>query len=437
MKRLFMALALCLACLAGRGQFGTQFENRGFEEWANFGNSANTIEPLHWHSTMSADGSFTGFLSQQMEPSNLTRPGSSGSKSARIWANSVLGIIANGNLTNGRMHAGSMTPSGSNNYVYTQRADNRFNTPISVVPDSLTAWVCFRCSNPYQTAQLRAIIHGDADLKAMATGALDPENQVVATALTTFTRTSEAGVGYQWRRITVPFNPNGPCDNPRYILFSATTNNVPGEGATSDELFLDDVLLVYRPSIEMEPLAQNHFVLGESITIAFQLQGTMSPENLGGEPNQVIAQLSASNGSFNNPTELGRMVTNTGGTMNVQIPTTIPSGNYYRIRLVTTNYLMVGPDNGHDLTIESSVQLAENHHTVLTIFPNPAQEVLHFSAEEEIHGVTLYSLMGEKVLLSTEISKNIKLPIGNLTPGVYVARCKTGQQEIIRKVIVQ
>ena len=300
----------------------------------------------------------------------------------------------------------------------------------------MTAWVCFRCSNVYQNAQVRAVVHGDADLKAMANNAFDPENKVVAEASLSFTRTSEAGVDYQWRRISVPFNQNGPCDDPRYILFSATTNKIPGEGATSDELFLDDVLLVYRPSIEIEPLAQNHFEVGESFTIAFQLHGTMSPENLGGEPNQVIAQLSAANGSFNSPTELGRLVTNTSGTMNVQIPTTILSGHEYRIRLVTTNYLMIGPDNGQDLTIESNVQLPENQNIAVCVFPNPAKDELHFSADEEIQGVTLYALTGEKVANSVEVSKEIIIPLSSLTPGVYVARCRMGLKEVIRKVLV-
>ena len=414
-----MAIALCLVCMAGRAQFGIQFENRGFEEWANFGNTANTIEPLHWHSTMSADGSFTGFLSQQMEPSSITRPGSTGAKSARIWANSILGIVANGNMTNGRMHAGSMTPSGSNNYVYTQRADSRFNTPISVVPDSLTAWVCFRCSNPYQTAQLRSAIHGDADLKAMANSTFDPDNKVVATATANFTRTSEAGVDYQWRRISMPFNANGPCDDPRYILFSVTTNNVPGEGAISDELFLDDVLLVYRPSIEIDPIVQDHFQLGESFSITFRLQGTMSPENLGGAPNQVIAQLSSSNGSFSNPTDLGRITTNVSGSLNVQIPGSMLPGEHYRIRLVTTNYPMISQDNGTDLSIQSNVEIGET------------------PMENELVTMEIFDLTGRKVGMLSTTSGVLDSSVLHLVPGLYVAKYQKNNQQVVQKFLAQ
>lgn len=117
MKRfsIILLLSLCLGNLFCFAQYGIQFENRGFESWANFGSSNSTNEPVHWHSGMSASGSFSGFLSQQIEPSSQVRPGSLGTKSVKLWPRSVLGVTANGNLTCGRMNAGSMSASGSGN----------------------------------------------------------------------------------------------------------------------------------------------------------------------------------------------------------------------------------------------------------------------------------------------------------------------------------
>ena len=97
---------------------------------------------------------------------------------------------------------------------------------------------------------------------------------------------------------------------------------------------------------------------------------------------------------------------------------------------------MIGPDNGQDLTIESNVQLPENQNIAVCVFPNPAKDELHFSADEEIQGVTLYALTGEKVANSVEVSKEIIIPLSSLTPGVYVARCRMGLKEVIRKVLV-
>ena len=130
---MFLAVFICLSGITAFAQYGTQFDNRGFENWANFGSGADSNEPIHWHSGMSASGTFAGFLSQQINSSTTVRPGSSGTKSVKLWPVSVLGVTANGNMTNGRINAGSMSATGTGNYNYTQRSDN----PLILFP---TRW---------------------------------------------------------------------------------------------------------------------------------------------------------------------------------------------------------------------------------------------------------------------------------------------------------
>lgn len=387
---------LCCSSLFCNAQYGTQFENRGFETWANFGSGSNTNEPVHWHSGMSASGSYSGFLSKQIEPSNQVRPGSTGTTSVKLWPKSVLGVTANGNLTCGRMNAGSMSASGSGNYNYTDRGDSRFNTPINTVPDSLTVWVCFRSASADQNARARAMVHGDADFKEVANGTFDPADKLVATASLSFHRTSEANGNYTWRRLSIPFAQNGPCNDPRYILFTITTNEVPGAGGTSDDMYIDDVLLIYNPSIQMGALDKDYYLMGESLSIPFTLDGTMSPENLDLVANQVIAQLSNATGSFSSPIELGRMTTNTSGSITVSIPNEIFEGTGYRIRLVTTNYPMVSEDNGTNLTITAhNTEIAENE------------------IDFEVSDLEVFDLSGRK--MANE----------DLASGIYIARYRT------------
>lgn len=395
-NRLFLLISFCLSNLICFSQYGTQFENRGFETWANFGSGSNTNEPVHWHSGMSASGSYSGFLSQQIEPSSVVRPGSSGTKSVKIWPRSVLGITANGNLTNGRMNAGSMSATGSGNYNYTQRSEAPFNTPINIVPDSLTVWVCFRSSGSDQEGDARAAIHGDADFKFISNGTMDPADKLVAIASTYFTRTAVAGGDYNWRRLSIPFNQNGPCNDPRYILFTITTNKTPGQGSTSDDLYVDDILLIYNPSIQMGALDKDCYQVGESLTIPFTLNGTMSPDNLNQASNQVIAQLSTADGSFNTPVELGRVTTNASGSLSVTLPSGLLEGEHYRIRLVTTNYPMISEDNGTDLTIVGSgTAIVEN------------------GIDLEASVVEVFDISGRPMTHE------------DLAPGIYVARYKT------------
>ena len=322
-------------------QYGPQFDNRGFEQWTN-----RVSEPTHWHSAGTADGSYSSFLPDDLiESSTQTRPGSTGSKSVRLVPKEVGFLFwtytANGNLTNGRMNAGSTSTTGEENYNGTRRNESGFNTPINQLPDSLSIWVCFRSQSSTQNAQVKAVVHGNADYQIRANGTESPSDMHVSTAEQAFTRTSANGGAYNWRRLSIPFQNNGPCTDVRYILFSATTNVVPGEGSTNDDMFVDDVLLIYNPSLNLGQLAANSFSPGDAITIPFTLSGTMSPENLNKAANEVIAQLSDANGNFNNPTELGRVTTNTSGSITAQIPN-VTTGNGYRIRVISTNYPMVG-----------------------------------------------------------------------------------------------
>ncbi len=336
----FFFFILTFLSISLSAQYGPQFDNRGFEQWTTR-EATSVSEPVHWHSGGTATGTYSSFLSSQVEASTHKRPGSSGIKSVRLFPSSVLGVTANGNVTNGRINAGSMQATGSGNYSYTQRSQNAYNTPITQLPDSLTVWVCFRSQSTTHNAQVKAVVHGDADFQIVANGSVSPSNMHVATAVQGFTRTAPANGDYNWRRLSIPFNNSGPCTDIRYILLMATTNETAGTGSTNDDLFLDDLLLIYNPTLNLSQLASNSFAPGDALTVNFTLSGTMSPDNLVASANQVIAQLSDANGSFNSPTELGRVTTNTSGSITAQIPN-VAAGNGYRIRVISTNYPLTG-----------------------------------------------------------------------------------------------
>ena len=408
-------------------QYGPQFDNRGFEQW-----TTRVSEPTHWHSGGTATGSFSGFLSSQIEQSSQTRPGSSGSKSVRIFPNSVLGVTANGTITNGRMNAGSMSATGSGNYNYTQRAESAYNTPISQLPDSLSVWVCFRSQSTTDKAQVKAVVHGDADYKLLANGTEEPADKHVATAQSSFTRTSNANGTYTWRRLSIPFDNSGPCTDVRYILFTATTNETPGSGSTSDDLFIDDVLLVYKPSLNMGDLEQNQFEPNEYFNINFTLTGTMSPDNLNAAPNEVIAQLSDAQGNFDNPIELGRITTNESGILMGRIPM-VPNGDHYRIRVVSTNYPMVG-GNIQEVSIVTTSAIVENNSSC-NLFPNPFTSIIKITTEKTIQSVHVHDLHGRLLKEQSISTTQFNLDLSELSAGTYMLRINYGDGQSVHRII--
>lgn len=419
---IFSSLSLDLSA-----QYGPQFNNRGFEQWTD-----RVSEPVRWHSGGTATGSFSGFVSSQIESSTQTRPGTTGSKSVRIFPTSVLGITANGNITNGRMNAGSMSATGSGNYNYTQRAESAFNTSINQLPDSLSVWVCFRSTSSTDKAQVKAVVHGDADYKFIANGTEEPANMHVATAVLSFTRTSTANGAYTWRRLSIPFNNNGPCTDVRYILFTATTNETPGTGSTSDDLFIDDVLLIYKPTLRLGNLNQTQFRPDESININFTLTGTMSPDNLNVAPNEVIAQLSDADGNFSNPIELGRKTTNESGVILGRIPN-VPNGDHYRIRVVSTNYPMIG-DNVQEITISDTLGINESQ-AICSLYPNPFTTTLNVTTEDVVKSIRVFDVNGRMLKEQFVSGTQFDLDMSELSKGTYLLQIDHGLRQSLHRML--
>ena len=333
--------------------YGQQFENYTFEEWEKqtkkkLFKTVTFYEPTEWNSFMTADGSslLTGSVEDQLKESDVKRPGSTGSKSARVFSKSILGVLANGNMTNGRIYAGDISANSDKNYNFTNTGDANFNTPFTSMPDSLTVWVAFK-SESETNAKITTTIHGDTDLKQLAKSGNSPADMVCATADVLIPTTSTSAV--VWKRVTVPFT-KGSNNDPRYILATFNTNVTPGGGSDGDELYVDDICLIYNPTLNMELLAQTEFDgTNMNIEIPFTLGGSMSVYNLNKSDNVVIAQLSDASGSFANPIELGRVTTNVSGKISGVLPADLTEGTY-KVRVVSTNYPMVS--NERDITIK-------------------------------------------------------------------------------------
>jgi len=86
------------------GIIAQQIDNGNMEDWDDLGSSSE--EPSNWNSFMSATGGLAFFGSQQVEQSSDVSSSSTGMYSARVFSKSTLGIIANGNLTLGRINMG-------------------------------------------------------------------------------------------------------------------------------------------------------------------------------------------------------------------------------------------------------------------------------------------------------------------------------------------
>ena len=358
-------MAVCLSTIAQ--DYGVQIPNSNFEaDWKSYsGSKQSGNEPFGWHSGMSANGSKANYMKTQIEKSSNVRPGSTGSQSVKIKCreiNIVLTTIkANGTLTNGRMNAGAVSAKDADNHVYTDRSTEEFHTEINTVPDSVTIWVAFYAESSGHSACVRAAVHGDYNHIFYGDGTAK-QSEEVANAITTFKRTSSSSGTLVWTRLSIPFSTEGcSSTDPQYILMNCTTNETPGSGNGGDYLMVDDAVLIYNPSLSTGTLAQTYYegaVEAEiPIEIPFSLTGSMSVSNLNIAANQVIAQLSDANGSFDNPIEIGRVTTNTSGTISAKIPASVGDGKY-KVRVVSTNYPMTAEPSSSEITVKRYYTIA-------------------------------------------------------------------------------
>ena len=236
MKKVLLSTALMATINFGWAQ--TQIGNSGFENWETV--AGGDEEPTNWNSFLTATGSMTWAADNQIESSTDVRPGSSGTASCRIWSRDVFSIIANGNVTLGRINMNSATPTDASNYNATVTTDANFSEAITDSPDSIVFWAKFDPNGHTQNARMKATLHDSYNYR-------DPEDgtsttHVVASVDTNFTQASPV-----WTRYSCAFDYSGPASGPQFILVTFTTNETPGGGAGDDVLWIDDVELIYNP----------------------------------------------------------------------------------------------------------------------------------------------------------------------------------------------
>jgi len=234
MKQLLLLPSLAMLSFCGFAQ--TQIGNGDMESWEAVSQGE---EPVNWSSFMTADGNFANLADVQIAQEADPRPGSSGATCARIWSRDAgFGIVANGNMTLGRINMGSVVASNPANHNFTVTGDAAFSEAFTDMPDSIVFWAKYTAADNGETARMKATLHDDYNYK-------DPEDaassdEVVATAELNYSPTNG------WQRFAVAFDYSGPASNTAYILVTFASNSSPGGGDAGDEVRIDDVALIYN-----------------------------------------------------------------------------------------------------------------------------------------------------------------------------------------------
>ena len=226
---------------------GYQLPNRSFEIW--HASKGAYEEPNAWHSFESATGSLASMAGHHIAKSTDAH---SGEASARIYATSVFGVIANGTMTTGRMNAGSMSAAKTDNNAYLDMsmtdldgAGKPFYTPMYSRPDSLVFWTKFNQGtatpdHPYATVS--AVITDGTYYQ-------DPEDKAYTNVVAKAQNKEIAVTGDEWKRISIPFVYTDKVVDPKAVLITISTNADPGAGSANDEVLVDDISFIYNSGL--------------------------------------------------------------------------------------------------------------------------------------------------------------------------------------------
>lgn len=249
------------------GNGGYQIPNSNFESFHSDG--AGGVEPMAWHSFKSATGSYAGWAQGTVSKSDVVRPGTTGKSSVLVKSGSVFGIVNNGTITTGRLNAGSMSASNTANHasldMTNTKTDNNgdpFYTVLNARPDSIVVWVKFtqaKAQKDNPNATFSAIITDGTYYQ-------DPEDKEYKNKLAEARHDTIATEGGNWQRLTIPFTYLNNNVQPKAILVNASTNATPGKGSDGDELYLDDLSLIYNHALTSLSVKGKAIDLQEGVT---------------------------------------------------------------------------------------------------------------------------------------------------------------------------
>lgn len=230
-----------------------QLPNAGFEE---FHDASGTKEPNGWHSFKTCTGGQSGTAKKANNTFIESTEKHSGTNCVKVQSALLLynTIPANGTMTTGRLHAGSMSADNKANNSTLDFSDNKkdgngdpFYPIFTTKPDAMTVWVKYKGNvkdHPYAT--VKAILAND---RVQDPEKDDYKKNVIA-------RAADAQIeskNFAWQELNLPFKYENK-NTPKGVLVTISTNAVAGKASSDknnlDVIYVDDIAMIYNSGLK-------------------------------------------------------------------------------------------------------------------------------------------------------------------------------------------
>lgn len=112
-----------------------------------------------------------------------------------------------------------------------------------------------------------------------------------------------------------------------------------------------------------------------------------------------------------------------------------PNTSYTFRAFVKIGYIKIYGEEA-TFTTEATTGM-ENVIQSISIYPNPAKDILNISSDEAVASIELYNMLGEKVLSTHGVANDTYIDVSSLSNGAYILKIRTVKGVGEYKVIVK
>lgn len=228
-----------------------------------------------------------------------------------------------------------------------------------------------------------------------------------------------AGQANSWVQYTTSL---GGLQNQTKVLFRfhfiSDNNGYREEGIGIDDISIYDG---NAPTITTTTVSGSPFNVtnnAASGTVSYTINGVYNNGNV------FKAFLSDKNGLFATENEIGNLTSTANGTINITIPQGLDAGSNYKIRVKSTNPVIVGSESAV-FEILNSTSILEGSSNEFKVYPNPAKGVVYLSSNTIINNVKIIDITGKTVKSFNFNNNNVSVPLSNIEQGYYFLQINT------------